>query len=164
MKIKKFEEFIKESAHQMPTTIDEQGFLKDIQTFPQGFHQGFVDPKSRLFDALVKNQNMKLDRLDGITILDASVDPEEKLILSNYQNQLVALKVDNADQDVLNAIFEEMLDDNKTGNSYIIFFSDPEPLYDIPALKKYEHHLLGRFVYDAWYERRYAMEIWGRHI
>ena len=162
MRIKKFEEFIKESAHQMPITIDERGFLKDIQTFPQGFHQGFVDPKSLLFDALVKNQNMRLDNLDGITILDASVDPEEKLILSNYQNQLIALKVDNADQDVLNTIFEEMLDDNYTGNSYIVFFSNPDTLSDIPALKEHEYHLMDRFVYDAWYEESHAREIWGR--
>ena len=162
MRIKKFEEFVNEELAQMPVTIDVQDFLKELKTFPQGFHRGYVDPKSYLFDALVKNQNMRLDNLDGITILDASVDSEEKLVLSNYQNQLVALKVDNADQDVLNTIFEEMLDDYNTGNGYIIFFSDPDTLSDIPALKKDEHHLMGMFVWNAWYEKSYAREIWGR--
>ena len=161
MKIKKFEEFIKESAYSLPSTIDVQDFLREIKTLPNGYHWGIVDPKSYLYDAVIKNQNMRLDNLDGITILDASADPEEELVLSNYQNQLVALKVDNADQGVLNTIFEEMLADYETGNSYVVFFSDPDTLSDIPALKKDEHYLR-MFVYDAWYEKSYARGIWGR--
>ena len=134
---KKFESFVNEEsmASDFPK-LDDQDFLQTMRESIKGTHQVVLDPQSKLFDALVKNQNMSLQELDGITILDASVDPEEDFVFSNYKNQLIAIKADNADEDLLNEIFTNMLNDYKSGNSYVFFCSDPYFYYDLPVVVK----------------------------
>lgn len=134
---KKFESFVNEESmlSDFPK-LDVQDFLQNIRECIKGTHQVVLDPQSKLFNALVENKDMSLQELDGITILDASMDPEENFVFSNYDNQLIAIKIDNADKDLLDEILTNMLNDYKSGNSYVLFCSDPYFYYDLPVVIK----------------------------